>query len=74
MNKGELEAVAETLRRIANPDMKPKDLLKAVREAHPKASKKDIVRAAFYSIITDGDADPGKAKTLQDFAIKERGG
>lgn len=52
--------------------MKPKELLKAVKDAHPKASRKDIVRAAFYTIIARADAEPEKSRTLQAFAIAER--
>jgi hypothetical protein len=54
------------------PDMTPKKLLKAVRKKHPKASKQDIVRAAFYAIIMNADAKPEKSKELHAFAISER--
>jgi len=72
MDAKEMEAVADTLMRLATPGMKPKDLIKAVRRQHPGASKKDIARAAFYSIIARADEDPSKAKALQAFAIEER--
>lgn len=52
--------------------MCPKQLIKAARKEHPKASKKDIARAAFFSIIAHADDDHGKAKNLQAFAISER--
>jgi hypothetical protein len=39
---------------------------------HPKAAKKDIVRAAFHAIVSYADAEPEKAKKLHGFAITER--
>jgi len=62
-----------TLLRLASSKMKPRDLLKATRKAHPKASKKEIVHAAFASLILVVDQDQEKALALQDFAITERG-
>jgi len=47
-------------------------VMKAVKKEPPKASKKDIARAAFFSIIANADQDMGKAKNLQAFAIAER--
>lgn len=70
----EIEEIGATLHSLASPKMSPKELLKAVRERHPKASKKAIVRAAFYSIIANAGADPEKDQNLQAFAIAERGG
>ena len=74
MGKSDIEEIGETLHRLANPKLKPKELLKAVRERHPKASKKTIVRAAFYSIIANSEPDPEKAQALHNFALGERGG
>jgi hypothetical protein len=74
MGKSDIEEIGETLNRLANPKLKPKELLKAVRDHHPKASKKTIVRAAFYSIIANSGGDPETAKTLHNFALSERGG
>ena len=48
MKANEMQALADTLMRIATPDMTAKQLVKAVRQQHPTASKKDIARAAFY--------------------------
>lgn len=62
-----------TLLNLASAKMTPKEMLKATRKAHPKASKKEIVRAAFASLIAVADTDAEKALTLQDFAIRERG-
>jgi hypothetical protein len=72
MDAAELQAISDTLMWIVTPDMTPKQLLKAARKEHPNASKKDIARAAFFSIIANADQDDGKAKNLQAFAIAER--
>ena len=70
--KSDREDIQRTLLRLAKPKMSPKDLLRETRKLHPEASKKDIVRAAFASIIAVADEDGEKALTLQDLAIKER--
>ncbi|AGB46485.1 hypothetical protein LB516_17905 [Mesorhizobium sp. CO1-1-7] len=72
MDASEMSAIGDTLMRIVTPDMSPKQLVKAAQKAHPKASKKDIARAAFFSIIANADRDIGKARNLQAFAIAER--
>ena len=72
MEAEEMQAIADTLMRIVTPEMSPKQLLKAAKKKYPKASKKDIARAAFFSIIAHADDDHGKAKDLQAFAIAER--
>ncbi len=45
-----------------------------MRKEHPKASKKEIVRAAFMALIVHADQEPEKAKRLHDFALAERVG
>ena len=65
-------AIERTLLELARPKMTPKELLKAARKAHPTASKKDIIHAAFRSIITVADTDAEKAVLLQNFALQER--
>jgi hypothetical protein len=73
-DKAEAEQPIEaTLLSLVRPKMTPKELLKAARKAHPDASKKEIVRAAFRTVIAAADTDAEKALLLQDFAIKERG-
>lgn len=62
-----------TLLNLAGSKLTPKEMLKATKKAHPKASKKDIVRAAFASLIAVADHDTDKALELQDFALKQRG-
>lgn len=72
MKANEMQAIGDTLMRIVTPDMSPKQLIKAAKKEHPGVSKKDIVHAAFYSIIANADQDIGTAKNLQAFAIAER--
>ncbi len=66
------QSLEATLLALAKPKMSPKELLKLTRKAHPEASKKDIVRAAFRSLIAVSDSDSESALILQDFALKER--
>ncbi len=67
-----IQTLAETLRSLAASGMKQKELMAAVRQKHPEASKKEIVRAAFYA-LTEGHA--GSADGMHDlhaFALNER--
>ena len=72
MDASELRAIGDTLMRLVTPDMTPKELVKAVRNEHPEARKKDIARAAFHALIANADADLGKSRNLQAFALAER--
>lgn len=65
-------SIEATLITLARPRMTPKELLKATRRVHPDASKKDIVRAAFRSLISVADSDADKAAMLHSFALQER--
>ncbi|MFF8803164.1 MULTISPECIES: hypothetical protein [Bacteria] len=67
-----IETLADTLRELAASATKPKDLMAATREKHPNASKKEIVRAAFYRLIESHGADPEHVKGLHAFALNER--
>ncbi|MFB0493190.1 hypothetical protein ABIE45_005776 [Methylobacterium sp. OAE515] len=67
-----IEQLAATLQGLAGPGIKRKELIAAVREKHPKASKKDIVRAAFYALTSAVDGDVERAQRLHDFALNER--
>jgi hypothetical protein len=67
-----IEQLATTMQGLAGPGIKRKELVAAVREKHPKASKKDIVRAAFYALTTTVEGDVERARRLQDFALNER--
>ena len=62
MAKGGMEHIAGTLMRVATSNMTPKQLLKAARKNHPKASKKEIAQAAFYSIIFRSRSGAGESK------------
>lgn len=74
MSSDELRDIASTVLKLAEPGQRPKQLFEAVRQQHPKASKKQIVRATFYAVISAAEGDLQKARLLQDFALKERGG
>jgi hypothetical protein len=67
------QSLEQTLLSLVRPKMTPKELLKEARKAHPDASKKDVIRAAFRTVIAAADTDAEKALLLQDFAIKGRG-
>jgi hypothetical protein len=64
--------IQATLAKLLRPEVTPKRLLKETKKAHPEASKGDIIRAAFASMIELADKDPGAASLLQGFAIAER--
>ncbi|WP_410824753.1 hypothetical protein, partial [Methylobacterium oryzisoli] len=68
----DIQALAATLCKLSKPDMKPKELIAAVREQHPDAKKKEIVRAAFYALTQGVDSDAGRAERLHAFALAER--
>ena len=69
----DIKALAETLMSVTHQGMKPKEIIASVRGQHPKASKKEIVRAAFYSLTETGPEPDDKVKHLHDFALTERG-
>jgi hypothetical protein len=67
-----IEALSETLRGLARPGMTPKALRAAVRERHPEASRKDIVRAAFHVLIEAQPQGEIGVNELHDFALAQR--
>lgn len=67
-----IEALSATLRSLAAPGMTPKALRVALREKHPDASRKDVVRAAFYALIAAQPRDGGGLDELHSFALAER--
>lgn len=67
-----IDDIVKTLASVATPGMKPKDLIAAVKEKHPDVSKKEIVRAAFYSLTDGNGVDAEKARDLHAFALSER--
>ena len=72
MSEERVRDLAESLVQMVTPDMTPKQLIKAVKKKHPKASKKDIVRAAFYVVLSHADTRPELSGKLHDFAMNER--
>jgi len=69
----DIKVLAETLISVMHPGMKTKHVIEAVREKHPGASKKSIVRAAFYALTETTPAQSDKTKHLHNFALAERG-
>ncbi|MWV24457.1 hypothetical protein FVE89_21220 [Methylobacterium sp. 2A] len=67
-----MEALSAALWSLAAPGMTPKALRAAVRASHPEASKKDIVRAAFYALIEARSQDAQTLDALHRFALAER--
>lgn len=67
-----MEALSATLWSLAVPGITPKALRAAVREKHPEASTKDIVRAAFYALIEARSQDNQAFDALHRFALAER--
>jgi hypothetical protein len=72
MASDKIEELSTTLLSVAKPGLKPRDLIKAVLQTHPKATKKQVVRAAFYALVSERKVDDGTAAILHDFAITER--
>lgn len=68
----ETEAIATTIRSLAQPGMKPKALIDAVKERHPAATKKEIARAAFLSVILSAEFAPEETQALHDLAVETR--
>jgi hypothetical protein len=67
-----IERIAETIKELAEPGMKPKTLIDAVKERHPDASKKEIARAAFLSVILSAEFSPEDTQALHDLALDTR--
>ncbi|WP_375451312.1 hypothetical protein [uncultured Devosia sp.] len=67
------ETLEATLLRLASPNNSPRDMLREARKLHPKASKKQIIRAAFSSLIGVADHDIERSQALQNFALTGRG-
>lgn len=66
------KTIEQTLLTQTAPDISAKELLRRVKKAHPKASKKQIVRAAFASLIAVAERDVETGRRLQDFALQAR--
>ncbi|MBB4192406.1 hypothetical protein GGE45_001969 [Rhizobium aethiopicum] len=72
MKEQDLKELGEAILKETRADITPKQLIRAVMKSHPQATKKEIVRAAFYALIAHAGNDPEKAGILQDFAITQR--
>ena len=70
--KADSQEIQATLAKLIRPNMTPEQLLKETKRAHPTASKSEIVRAAFASMIALAGRDPDIALMLQSFALAER--
>ncbi|WP_276121880.1 hypothetical protein [Pararhizobium qamdonense] len=68
----EIEKIAAAIKELANPGMSPKELIDAVREHFPEATKKEIARAAFLSVIHSAEHDPAFSQELHDLAMETR--
>lgn len=68
----DLGKIAETIRHLATPGMTPKALIQAVRDQHPEASKREIARAAFLSVILSAEFSPEDTQALHDLAMDTR--
>lgn len=67
-----IENLAATVSAVARPGLKPKEIIAEVRRRHPKASRKDVVRAAFYALIETGKLGEDKSQLLHELAISQR--
>lgn len=68
-----IEEIAATMRTVVTPGMKPKEIRSAIREKYPEASKKEIVRAAFYALTEIPPTGTDALSDLHNFALTERG-
>lgn len=68
----EIETMAATIRELATPGMSPKALIDAVRQRQPDATKKEVARAAFLSVIHSVEHDPKFTLELHDLAMETR--
>jgi len=62
-----------TLVSLAGAGVSNKDMLEQIRKLYPDASKKDIIHAAFKTLIALSAQNPDASLRLQDFALTERG-
>lgn len=62
----EIEGIATTIRELVVPGMKPKTLIEAVTQRHPEATKKEIARAAFLTVILSAEYNPEDTQALHE--------
>lgn len=68
------EPLEETIVRVVSEHRDPKTTIQAIRRIHPKASRKQIIRAAFSVMIERSESDAEASRDLQSFAISNRNG
>ncbi|HTN62027.1 MAG TPA: hypothetical protein VL147_10775 [Devosia sp.] len=67
------DSLEATLLKLASPNISPREMLRQAKKLHPRATKKEIIRAAFSSLIAIADKDVETSQALHNFAITERG-
>lgn len=67
------DEIGMALEEMARLAKSPRDLLKAVRERFPGASKKQITHAAMNRMIVNAGVDLPTAGKLHELAISSRG-
>lgn len=67
-------SLSGTIVRLAPHYSEPADLLKAVRERHPEATKKEIMYAALRSMIEAAESKEGVAAQLHRMVMDNRSG
>ncbi|MCJ8517926.1 hypothetical protein ABID21_000550 [Pseudorhizobium tarimense] len=72
LRMSDISIIANTVSDLATPGMTPKELLRAVRKHHPRASKKQVTRAAFYALIISAEQGSQHAKDIHGVAIRTR--
>jgi|GEM_PF-1538296 hypothetical protein len=66
------DQLSTTLKQLANEGATPKAMMQKIKKLHPKASKKQIIRAAFLQMIDTAEHDLHASRALQNFALEER--
>jgi hypothetical protein len=72
MHMSKIEEIASTVLLVLKPGMKAKELRKAVKSAHPKASSKEVARAAFFAMLTVAEKSPDTAQILHEAGMSLR--
>jgi hypothetical protein len=68
----DIKALADTISRLALSEMRPTQLIAAVRKEHPNARKKVVVRAAFYAVILAAENATERVIDLHRLAVATR--
>ncbi|UXN75900.1 hypothetical protein N8D56_27300 (plasmid) [Devosia sp. A8/3-2] len=66
------ETLETTTAKLAKERGSPKTIMEEVRRLYPRASKKQIIQAAFAQMIERAEEDLDASRRLQDLAIAER--